>query len=442
MKKFLFIISILLIAAGIIDFDLHNKITCKNMNYQNNPEYASFLNNTYGFKKCSYSKKAKKISQEANTPYFSDEILSLYFTNPILFDDAPDSCRTALCKELLASINEAQTSIDFAMYGVEGQSAIVNALKSSQDRGVKVRWVTDLDSKGASSYPNTKKTMQILPNCKTDFVQNNSSAIMHDKFFIIDSKTLITGSANLSNTDMGGLNSNVFVKIKSLELCAVFQREFDQMYEGKFHKAKGVIENKCCLKLANNNVVSVYFSPQDRAISNALIPMINGARDYIYIPIFFLTDKNMTEALICAKKRGIDVKVLLDAVAASNAYSRHKELRLAGIPVKVENWAGKMHQKSMIIDDKTVVIGSMNFSKSGENSNDENCVIVQNAPNLALKYKQQFLILYNSIPNKWLKKDPRPEAPESIGSCSDGVDNDFDGLIDLKDQGCFGYKKR
>lgn len=389
---------------------------------------------------CSCPRMISRVEDEANVPYFSDGVLSLYFTNPNLFHDAPDSCRTALAKELLESINDAKCSIDFAIYGVEGQSKIINALKKAQDRGVKVRWVTDVDSKGVPSYPNTKNAMQILPNFKSDSVQNTSD-IMHNKFFIIDGKTLITGSANLSNTDMGGLNSNVFVKIKSPELCAVFEREFEQMYQGKFHKSKDIIGNKYGIKLANDNIISICFSPKDRAISNALIPLINGAGDYIYIPIFFLTDKNMTDALIAAKKRGVDVRVLLDAVAAENSYSKHKELRAVGIPVKVENWAGKMHQKSMVIDDKAVVIGSMNFSKSGENFNDENCVIVQNAPKLAKKYKQHFLMLYNSVPDKWLTKNPRPEAPESLGSCTDGVDNDFDGLIDSKDQGCFGYKK-
>jgi len=398
-------------------------------------------------KECGYChhscpKVVSIITDEKNAPYFSDGVFSLYFTNPNLFHDAPDVCRTAICKELLASINEAKTSIDFAIYGVEGQSKIVNALKKAQDRGVEIRWVTDFDSKGVAPYPNTKNTMKLLPNCITDFGKNNSSAIMHNKFFIIDSKTLITGSANLSNTDMGGLNSNVLVKINSPEVCAVFEKEFEQMYQGKFHKDKETIENKANIKLSNNNVVSVYFSPRDKTISNSIIPVIDGACDYIYIPIFFLTDKNMTKALICAKKRGVEVKVLLDAVAAQNAYSKHKELRLAGIPVKVENWAGKMHQKSMIIDDNTVVLGSMNFSKSGENANDENCVIIKNAPKLARKYKKYFLMLYHSVPDKWLKKDPPPESPESIGSCTDGVDNDFDGLIDSKDPGCFGYKKR
>ena len=42
----------------------------------------------------------------------------------------------------------------------------------------------------------------------------------------------------------------------------------------------------------------------------------------------------------------------------------------------------------------------------------------------------------NKIPNKYLQKDPAPESYESIGSCFDGVDNDFDGLIDMNDSGC------
>ena len=46
-------------------------------------------------------------------------------------------------------------------------------------------------------------------------------------------------------------------------------------------------------------------------------------------------------------------------------------MRNAKIPVKVENYAGKVHSKSIIIDDKYIVAGSMNFSNSGENRNDE-----------------------------------------------------------------------
>ena len=68
-----------------------------------------------------------------------------------------------------------------------------------------------------------------------------------------------------------------------------------------------------------------------------------------------------------------------------------------GLDVKVENWAGKMHMKSMIIDDETLIIGSMNFTKQGERMNDENCLIIKSSPKLTRSYKEHFLVLWNSI---------------------------------------------
>ena len=103
--------------------------------------------------------------------------------------------------------------------------------------------------------------------------------------------------------------------------------------------------------------------------------------------------------------------------------------------VKTENYAGKLHSKSIIIDDKYLVIGSMNFSLSGENKNDENVIILEN-PELAKEYRIFFEYLWKKIPDKWLKMTARAESPDSAGSCSDGIDNDFDGNIDLKDEGC------
>ena len=53
--------------------------------------------------------------------------------------------------------------------------------------------------------------------------------------------------------------------------------------------------------------------------------------------------------------------------------------------------------KSIILDDETLVIGSMNFTKQGEKMNDENCLIIKKAPELTKNYKKHFLELWNSI---------------------------------------------
>ena len=46
------------------------------------------------------------------------------------------------------------------------------------------------------------------------------------------------------------------------------------------------------------------------------------------------------------------------------------------------------------------------------------------------------IVLLASIISKYLHTDIRAESPDSIGSCSDGVDNDHDGKIDNLDEGC------
>ena len=80
----------------------------------------------------------------------------------------------------------------------------------------------------------------------------------------------------------------------------------------------------------------------------------------------------------------------------------------------------------------------MNFSYSGTDKNDENIVIIKNK-DFAAAYKNFFLYLWVKIPNKYLKQNASPESPESTGSCSDGVDNNFNGKIDSEEEACKGY---
>jgi len=359
--------------------------------------------------------------------------VQVYFTDFTTKLKADRNCETSMCKEILRNINDAKTSIDIAIYGYSRTPDIEKALTSAIKRGVKVRLICDSDSAGKNIYPDTDLIRKLLTNNMTDINSAEANSIMHNKFYIFDDKILITGSANLSHTDMSGFNSNSMVVIESDKVAGIYKQEFDAMFSGKFHNDKSFIPNKN-LKLGESDI-SIYFSPKDKSISNALLPLIRGAKQYIYIPSFLLTDKKITSELISAKQRGVDVRIIIDALNASVQHSKHKELRNGGVQVKTENYAGKMHSKSMIIDDKYTVIGSMNFSYSGENKNDENLIVIKNEE-LAKSYKNFFLYQWSKIDDKWLKYNARAEGKDSLGSCSDGIDNNYDGLTDMEDPAC------
>jgi len=340
-----------------------------------------------------------------------------------------NSCITPVCKALVEQINSAQNSIDFAIYGYTKIPMLQKALENAQQRGVKVRFVYDSDKKNKNIYPDTNYLAKIFTNNRHDFAET----LMHDKFFVFDGKTVLTGSANISSTDMSGFNSNVIILINSPTLANVYSQEFEQMYNGKFHKSKIKIRNK------EDGNISVYFSPKDKAITTQIIPLVDNAQKYIYMPAFLVTHKGLIDSLINASKRGVAVKLILDATNTHGGASKLKYLRDNGIQVKTENIAGKLHSKTMIIDDMYTIIGSMNFSKSGEGANDENLLIIKDK-GTALFYKTFFQYLWKRIPDKWLKYNARAESLDSIGSCSDGIDNDFDGKIDKADDSCKPFK--
>lgn len=55
-----------------------------------------------------------------------------------------------------------------------------------------------------------------------------------------------------------------------------------------------------------------------------------------------------------------------------------------------------MHNKYLIIDGQTIVTGSFNFTKSADESNAENLLVIQGKSRIAAAYRQNFEKLLNS----------------------------------------------
>ena len=315
-----------------------------------------------------------------------------------------------------------KSTIDFAIYGLRGQPHILNALIAAENKGIIVRGIIDKTVDGKSYYSDTHLLEKRLRNIKSDHksdlrtkrylekrnIKDNKECerpnftdgplqcfegkgyaskeeifftgdIMHNKFFIIDKRFIWTGSANISDTGIGGYNANIVGVLDSIYFARFYTQEFEQMYTiSNHHRQKNQLKKQEIKKYINPSTISLFFSPQGYAMYEGVIPLINQAEESIDLSIFFLTHKNASKALVKAKKRGVKVRVIVDATGATNGYSKHKYLRENGIDVKEESWGGKMHMKAALIDKKHIIIGSMNWTSAGESKNDENTLVVLN----------------------------------------------------------------
>lgn len=345
-------------------------------------------------------------------------------------------CSTNVCKTFVNLVNNSKNSIDIAIYGYEEVPAITEALKKAHSRGVQIRFIYDENfDRNQTYYKNNETIAKLAQKSLSDrtTTKTQSNILMHNKFVIFDNSKVWTGSMNFSSTGLSGYDVNDIVIINSKVVANIFEKEFEQMLDGKFHTKKSKLTSNEKIKLGDSEI-EIYFSPQDNT-SSRIIQIIKGAKHYIYIPAFLITHTNIAEELVNAKHRNVDVRVIIDANSTGMRNSKYKYLRQNGILLKTENYAGKLHSKTMIIDDEYLITGSMNFSNSGENKNDENTLIIKNSK-LAKSHKDFFLYLWTKIPNKYLKYNAKPESKESIGSCYDGVDNNFNGKIDKAEPLC------
>jgi len=137
------------------------------------------------------------------------------------------------------------------------------------------------------------------------------------------------------------------------------------------------------------NSVRVIYSLAAKRNDREVIALINSAQNHVYFAMYEFTLRDIADALVAAKRRGIDVEGVVDSVESSKSYGQPivAELTAAKIPVKVEHHAdgnGIMHIKA-IATDKAYAIGSYNWTASATTENDE-LLEIGNSPELVRTY--------------------------------------------------------
>ena len=92
--------------------------------------------------------KTSTDNPKGGDPVADQGSIRLILNDPKQFERPMNACEAEHCRALLELIEGAGESIDFAIYGMRNQTAIMDALVAAKARGVEIRGVVDRDLEG------------------------------------------------------------------------------------------------------------------------------------------------------------------------------------------------------------------------------------------------------------------------------------------------------
>lgn len=141
--------------------------------------------------------------------------------------------------------------------------------------------------------------------------------------------------------------------------------------------------------------IEVAFSPNEGSES-LVVKVINSARTEVRVLAYSFTSAPVVQALLQAKRRGVDVKVVVDEKSnvqedrSGKARAALSALVNAGIDTRTIRVYPIHHDKVVIVDSDSVELGSFNFSDAAAHKNSENVFVNWHNPQLAAVYLRHF----------------------------------------------------
>ncbi len=283
--------------------------------------------------------------------------------------------------QMAQAINQAKFTIHCALYEID-HPEIQEALRTKAAQ-IEVQIVTDND---------------YLYEFDESYVKTDRSGLMHNKFCIIDSQIVTTGSMNPTIND-AEKNNNNFLIINSTILANNYEDEFNEMWTGTFKKGNPVSNPKISI---NNITIENYFCPDDHC-AREVIRELKKAKESINFMVFSFTHDDIASTILLKKQDSITIRGVFETRQESE-HSEYERLKYQGADVLLDGNKYTMHHKVFIIDEKTVITGSFNPSAGADSRNDENLLIIHDSI-IASQFLGEFQKIYNEAVQK---RDSKP----------------------------------
>jgi len=159
------------------------------------------------------------------------------------------------------------------------------------------------------------------------------------------------------------------------------------------------MRNNTAVQAPAGSQIEVAFSP-NKGSEDLVVKAIRSAKSSIRVAAYSFTAPVVVEALLGAKKRGVDVRVVVDYKnnfvegCGGNGACKGKHavgaLQNAGVPVRVIKAFAIYHNKFLVVDMAHVETGSYNYSVAAATRNAENVMVIWNNPALAKAYNDEW----------------------------------------------------
>jgi phosphatidylserine/phosphatidylglycerophosphate/cardiolipin synthase-like enzyme len=305
----------------------------------------------------------------------------VYFTAPTGSRDAA-TYRGGIDENLAAAIDGVQRTLDIAAFEFN-TPRLTRAVLDARARGVRVRIVTD-DEHGIEDEDTT---LGQLEAARIPIVNDARSALMHNKFMILDSAVVWLGSWNYTINDTYRNNNNA-IALRSRQAVENFQAEFDEMFTNGQFGPRSPSQTPNAFFTQDGIGIATFFAAEDNVI-DAIDTTLTGAQRTIDFMAFSFTVDEMRDIVLSRARAGVRVRGIFERTGSETQFSELRPMFCANLPVRQDGGSFVLHHKVFIVDGQFVIAGSFNFSASATESNDENLLIISD-PDLATLYTQEF----------------------------------------------------
>lgn len=158
--------------------------------------------------------------------------------------------------------------------------------------------------------------------------------------------------------------------------------------------------------IENIEEIKLYYTPSKDLLNN-IVEKINSSKNYVYIEVYMFTEKRIKEAIIKAKKRWVDVKVILEKdpymayTINDKTYYEFKKNNIEVVWSNTDNYALN-HSKMILIDDLNI-ISTWNITYSTFTKNRDFFLFIRDDKIKKILHE----IFYNDF--NWIKSSPYNE---------------------------------